>query len=78
MEMIGLVALAVTSLGVGCLATVVSTKVFPLWIRVRGQQHGRYAGLSASEPVISGGTPRKVDGAGHGAVEAPERGLIVA
>jgi hypothetical protein len=78
MEMIGLFVLAMALLGVGCLATIVSIRVFPLWIRVRGQEHGRYAGLSASEPAISGGTTRKITASGHGAPEAPERGLSVA
>jgi hypothetical protein len=77
METIGLFVLAVSLVGIGCLATLVSVKVFPLWIRVRGQEHGRYAGLSAPKPASSGGTSSKIGAPGRGATEQPQPGLIV-
>jgi len=65
MEAIGLLVLAVALVALGCLATVVSGKFIPLRIRVRGQNHGRFAGLGASEPVTRGGTGRKVAAPGQ-------------
>ena len=59
MAAIGILVLAVALVGVGALATIVSARVFPLWILVLGQEHGRYAGLCASEPAHVGGTRRK-------------------
>jgi len=78
-EAIGMLVLAVALVGAGVLATIVSARVFPLWILILGQEHGRYAGLCASEPTPIGGTRRKVGThPGQAAEEGSRLGLIVA
>jgi len=62
MEGIGVhIVAALVLIGVGCCATVLSVYVFPLSVRVRGQRHGRFAGLclpqrgqSATNPTAKG------------------------
>jgi len=78
METISLCIIAALLIGAGCASTVLSTYVFPLSVRVRGQAHGRFAGLSAVEQDSPSGSTRKVGGPGHGAVQRPALNLIVA
>jgi hypothetical protein len=66
METISLCIIAALLIGAGCASTVLSTYVFPLSVRVRGQAHGRFAGLSAVEQDSPSGSTRKVGGPGHG------------
>ena len=76
METIVLLVAAVALMGLGCAATVLSAYVYPLG--VRGQAHGRYAGLSAIESDVEQGSRRK-EGEPRGSVsEQPARNLIVA
>jgi len=78
METSSLYLIAVALLGIGCAATVLSAQIVPLSVRVRGQAHGRFAGLSAAQ------TPQSCDGkpqAGGPGADVKERwtpGLIVA
>jgi hypothetical protein len=51
MEAIRLLFDAVGLILVGCAATVASAHLVPLWIRVLGQPHGRFAGLSGAHRV---------------------------
>jgi hypothetical protein len=79
METIGLYLIAIALVGVGCAATVLSAYVFPLWIRVRGQAHGRFAGLSgATEADFVDGSKRKAGGAGLAGAKQPAPSLMVA
>jgi hypothetical protein len=78
MEATTLYVLALVLVGAGCAATILSAHVFPLWIRARGQAHGRYAGLSCFCEVQSGGSERPADGTGSAIKEEPEPRLIVA
>jgi hypothetical protein len=77
MEPIDIYLVAALLIGAGCGATVLSAYVFPLWIRVLGQAHGRFAGLSAAEPSPVDGSKRKVSGPGPRASTRPDPGLIV-
>jgi hypothetical protein len=51
---------ALALIGAGCAATVLSVYLYPLSIRMRGQDHGRFAGLSSpygvdpAQPEIKG------------------------
>jgi hypothetical protein len=65
MEAIAYFVVAVALVGAGCAATVLSVHVIPLWIRVRGQAHGRFAGLSAAQMEPVGGSKRIVGGPGR-------------
>jgi hypothetical protein len=78
MQTIGIYIAAALLVGAGCAATVLSAYVFPLWIRVLGQPHGRFAGLSATELEPVAGSRRKIGGTGRAAVEQPVSSLIVA
>ena len=62
MEAIRLLIDAVGLVVVGCVATVLSAHLVPLWIRVLGQPHGRFAGLSGAHQRPSGddGSRRRV------------------
>jgi len=75
MEATDLCLLGLALVGLGCLATILSVKVIPLWIRLLGQEHGRYAGLCMSEPADNGGTKRKVGGRGQAETESPHLAL---
>jgi hypothetical protein len=79
MEAVAYFIIAVVLVAAGCVATVLSVYVVPLWIRVRGQGHGRFAGLSAAqtEPV-SGGSKRMVGGPGQAIGEPPAPAAILA
>ena len=66
-----MLVLAVALVGVGVLATIASARVFPLWILVLGQEHGRYAGLCASEPTYVGLLPSSI----HNGIPIPEIGI---
>ena len=46
-------------LGAGLLATLLATRVFPLWLLQLAQENGRFAGLESSEPP---GTPGRGNG----------------
>lgn len=70
MEAIAYFVIAVALVAAGCAATVLSVHVIPLWIRVRGQAHGRFAGLSAAQTEPVGGSKRIVGGPGRGIGEA--------
>jgi hypothetical protein len=60
MEGIGVhIVAALVLIGVGCCATVLSVYVFPLSVRVRGQRHGRFAGLCLPQRGQSATTPAK-------------------
>jgi hypothetical protein len=78
METVALFIIAVALVAVGCAATVVSAYVVPLWIRVRGQAHGRFAGLSAAPAAPVSGSKRLVGGPGRAAEELPAPDVIVA
>jgi len=78
MESIDLLIVAVALIGLGCAATVVSAFVYPLWMRVRGQAHGRFAGLGATEASFDQGSKDKLGGLGHAVAERPAANLIVA
>jgi len=78
MEAVALFIIAVALVAAGCAATVLSAHVVPLWIRVRGQAHGRFAGLSASQTAPITGSKRIVGGPGRAAEEQPAPKLIVA
>ena len=60
MEAVALSFIAVGLVVLGCAATVLSVRVVPLWIRVRGQAHGRFAGLSAAKEAPVSGSKRGV------------------
>jgi hypothetical protein len=60
MEAVALSLVAVGLAVLGCAATVLSARVIPLWIRVRGQAHGRFAGLSAAQEAPVSGSKRGV------------------
>jgi hypothetical protein len=55
MEAIRLLISAVGLVACGCVATVLSAHLIPLWIRVLGQPHGRFAGLLGASQSPSGG-----------------------
>jgi len=78
MEALALFIIAVALVAAGCAATVLSAHVVPLWIRVRGQAHGRFAGLSASQAAPITGSKRIVGGPGRAAKEPPAPDIIVA
>lgn len=78
MEFLNLVLLVVGLIGAGCLATVASAYVYPLAVRVRGQAHGRFAGLSADEASAQGGPKRTVGGQGPVGAQSAAPNLIVA
>jgi hypothetical protein len=59
MEAIRLLIEAVGLVAVGCAATVLSAHLVPLWIRLLGQPHGRFAGLSATHQASSDGNGSK-------------------
>jgi hypothetical protein len=75
METIRLAVLAVAAVGAGCAATILSARVFPLWIRVRGQAHGRFAGLVATEARFERGLNSKVGARATPLQKSPNRGL---
>jgi hypothetical protein len=60
MEAIRLLIDAVGLVLVGCAATIVSAHLVPLSIRVLGQPHGRFAGLSGANQACSGGNGSKL------------------
>jgi len=62
METIRILVALVAMLGLGCASTVLSVYVLPLWIRVQGQPHGRFAGLSDAPDCSAGGRKRAVFG----------------
>jgi hypothetical protein len=64
MESIGLYLVAGALTALGCAATVISAQLVPMEIRVRGQDHGRFAGLSAAEPTFVDGSKRNGGGSG--------------
>lgn len=76
MEAVSLLFTAVVLVIGGCAATVLSALTVPVWIRVRGQPHGRFAGLLGAHQgrcVDGGGVKRRVDGSPgrtHGAQAA--------
>ena len=69
MEAIAYFVVAIAVIGAGCAATVLSVQVIPLWIRVRGQAHGRFAGLSAAQTEPVGGSKRIAGGPGRAIAE---------
>ncbi len=78
MEAVALLIVAVALVAAGCAATVLSAYVFPPWIRVRGQAHGRFAGLSAAQTDPADGSKRIVGGPGRTVRGQPAPSLIVA
>jgi hypothetical protein len=42
------IAAALVLIGAGCAVTIVSAYALPLSVRLRAQEHGRFAGLCAS------------------------------
>jgi hypothetical protein len=78
MESIALLIAAVALIAAGCGATILSVYVFPLWMRVRGQAHGRFAGLSLAGESSEQGSVRKAGGPGRAITEQPAPNLIVA
>jgi len=78
METTSLYLIALALLGIGCAATVLSAQIVPLSVRVRGQAHGRFAGLSAAQTLQ--GCDGKPQAGGPGAAVNQRRspGLIVA
>jgi hypothetical protein len=68
---ISLYIAAALLVGAGCGATVLSAYVFPLRIRVRGQGHGRFAGLTAADADQIGGSRGGIGGRGRGAAAHP-------
>jgi hypothetical protein len=65
MEAVAYFMIVVALLAAGCVATVLSAYAVPLWIRVRGQAHGRFAGLSAAQTEPVSGSKRIVGGPGR-------------
>ncbi len=63
MEAISLSMVTLALFGMGSAATALLTSAFPLSVLVRGQEHGRYAGLSAVE-ATSQGPKRPIGGPG--------------
>ena len=78
MEAIAYFIIAVVLVVAGCVATVLSAYVVPLRIRVRGQAHGRFAGLSAAETAPVSGSKRIVGGPGQAIGEVPAPSVILA
>jgi hypothetical protein len=78
MESIELLLEAAALVGLGCAATILSAHVYPLWLRVRGQAHGRFAGLAATEPSFEPDSKPKAGGLGRRIAERPAPNLIVA
>jgi hypothetical protein len=62
----------------GCAVTVLSAYVVPLWIRVRGQAHGRFAGLCASSADCTDGPEKAAGGPGRPVTARPASNLITA
>jgi hypothetical protein len=61
MDAVSLSIAAVALVIGGGAVTVLSALTFPLWIRVQGQPHGRFAGLcGANQPCSSHGGKRPV------------------
>jgi hypothetical protein len=65
MEAVAYFIIGLSLIAVGCVATVLSVYAIPLWIRVRGQAHGRFAGLSAAATEPVSGPKRMVGGPGQ-------------
>jgi hypothetical protein len=68
MEAFSLSIAAVGLIAVGCASAVLSLCVYPLKIRVQGQPHGRFAGLSsATAPTMQSGRgiKRRIDALGR-------------
>lgn len=78
MEAIAYFIIAVALVATGCVATVLSVYMVPLGIRVRGQAHGRFAGLSAVQTEPVGGSKRMVGGPGQAIGERPAPAVILA
>jgi hypothetical protein len=78
MEALNLVLVTVGLMGAGCLATVASAYVYPLAMRVRGQAHGRFAGLSTIGAPAESGSVCRVDGSGPATTQVAAPNLIVA
>jgi hypothetical protein len=76
METIGLILTALALVAFGCVATT-AVAYIPLWLQVRAQPHGRYAGLSASAPEAAAPTD-KARGPRLPIAERPAPNLIVA
>ena len=78
MEAIAYFIVAVALVAAGCAATVLSVYVIPLRIRVLGQAHGRFAGLSADAKEPTGGPKRMVGRPGQAIGEPPAPAGILA
>jgi hypothetical protein len=78
MEAVAYFIIAVALIAAGCVATVLSVYVIPLWIRVRGQGHGRFAGLSAAQTEPVSGCKRMVGGPGQAIGEPAAPAVILA
>jgi len=77
MQALAYFLIAAALIAVGGVVTVLSVYVIPLWIRVQGQAHGRFAGLSAAAAGPISGPKRMVGGPGQ-AVGAPAPAVISA
>ena len=78
MEAIAYFIIAVALVAAGGVATVLSVYVVPLSIRVRGQEHGRFAGLSAAPTEPVSGSKRMVGGPGQAIGERSVPAVILA
>lgn len=78
MEAVAYFIIAVALVAAGGVATVLSVYVVPLRIRVRGQAHGRFAGLSAAPTEPVSGSKRMVGGPGQAIGEPPAPAVILA
>ena len=78
MEAVAYFIIAVALFAAGCVATVLSAYLVPLWIRVRGQAHGRFAGLAAAQTEPVNGSKRMLGGPGRAIGEPPARSVILA
>jgi hypothetical protein len=64
MEPLSIVAITLAMICGGACATVLACRVYPLWLLVAAQEHGRFAGLGKSPgsngPTGRGGIPKPV------------------
>jgi hypothetical protein len=67
MQPLSIVTMALATLVGGAGATVLAFRLFPLWLLVAGQEHGRFAGLGKSPgsngPASRGGIRRSASSA---------------
>ncbi len=78
MEAVAYFIIAVALVAAGCVSTVLSVYVVPLWIRGQGQAHGRFAGLSAAQVEPDSGSKRIVGGRGRAIGEPQAPAVILA